>query len=101
MNYVTHQAPETLTIFLIGKVSYSDHLQFREISRACEGSSAPGVVFDMTEVDFIDSTGLGMLIVAGEEAKKQQKEFIIKNPNSQVKKLFYTTKTNQFFTIRP
>ena len=80
---------------------FSDHAVFRDIIGNFDLPPGESVVFDMGGLELIDSSGLGMLIIARDESKKRQLEFIIENPRTEVRRLMDMAKFNRFFTIRP
>lgn len=57
------------------------------------------VLIDCEELEFIDSTGLGVLISALKEARSIDKEIRIKNIKPNIKKLFFLTKLDEVFNI--
>jgi HptB-dependent secretion and biofilm anti anti-sigma factor len=50
-------------------------------------------------VQEVDSAGLGMLLLARDEAKKNNRELILKGPCGQVKRMFGVTKFDTLFSI--
>lgn len=69
MSIETTHSPDgkTLTICILGRLDYSTHGDFR---KAYEGSDGPNMacVVDLEQVDYVDSSGLGMLLVLKEFA---------------------------------
>ena len=53
----------------------------------------------MKDVSFIDSAALGMLLLAHDEAKNNNKSISISGVQGQVKKMFDITRMNTMFTI--
>ena len=99
MHYEILKAPKVTTIGLKGRMGFADHAVFRDVIRAFDLPPGESVVFDMGGLEFIDSSGLGMLIIARDEAKKRQLEFVIKDVRSDVKRLMDMAKFDRFFTI--
>lgn len=52
-----------------------------------------------SELQYIDSTGLGVLIGALKKLKKNDKNIIIANPRSNISKLLHITGLNKIFII--
>ena len=101
MNYEIRRAPDGVEIGIKGRMSFSDHAVFREVIAAFVGGPGARVTFDLKELEFIDSSGLGMLIIARDEAKKKQLTFTIDNARADVKRLMDMARFDRFFTIRP
>jgi ABC-type transporter Mla MlaB component len=49
--------------------------------------------------ELIDSAGLGMLLLARDEAKKDNRQLILKGPCGREKRMFGVTKFNTLFSI--
>ncbi len=101
MKYEIQKSPGVTKVVLAGRMRFSDHGMFRDIMKMLDLPAGDCVVFEMSGLDFIDSSGLGMLIVAREESMKRELEFVIENPRDGVMRLLDMTKTSHFFTIRP
>jgi anti-anti-sigma factor len=101
MKYEVHKSPGVTKIALEGRMCFSDHAVFRNIMGAFDLPPGDCVVFDMNGLELIDSSGLGMLIIARDESKKRQLEFVIENPRTEVRRLMDMAKFSRFFTIRP
>lgn len=61
-----------------------------ELERAL-GSGARTIVLDLQSLDFIDSTGLSVLVRAHQRAEDQGLEFGLINPGTQVERLLTLT----------
>jgi anti-sigma B factor antagonist len=80
-----------------GNMEVTEDLQERLYKLIDEG--AERVVLDLSELNFICSTGLGGLIAAQLHARKQESELCLVNPQKQIKELLKLTKLNNLFTI--
>jgi len=56
-------------------------------------------ILDLTEADYIDSTGLGTLVGIYRRAKEKEGKVYIICPNPQVKKVFVTTGLSTLFAF--
>lgn len=86
MDISTSLTAGTLNVMLSGRFSFSDHLAFRETIRQFAQKEVSEVVFDLTRVEYIDSSALGMLLLARDEASKHKKTITIHGAHGQVKK---------------
>ncbi|MEV6285374.1 STAS domain-containing protein [Kribbella sp. NPDC051770] len=57
------------------------------------------LVLDLTEVEFMDSSGLGVLIGAHQQAAVQGGALILANPHPRVAKVLRITKLHKVFTV--
>ena len=55
--------------------------------------------FDMSKVEYIDSSGVSVLIELRQKAEEQSKKFTIKSPSEQVSSVLKMAKLFDFFTI--
>jgi anti-anti-sigma factor len=85
---------------LSGKFTFFDHAAFREILDEIGNENAKQIVLDMASVTFIDSAGLGQLLLAHDAATKFKKPLIIKGANGQVKKMFDVAHFETMFTLQ-
>jgi len=75
------------TAFVIALDGDIDMARIPELHAAVEAygaSTAVDIVVDLTEVDFMDSTGLGTMTRLRSEAKARGGVITIRNPNPQV-----------------
>lgn len=82
-------------------MGFSDHQMFRDIMGIFNGPVGHRIVFNLAGLEFIDSSGLGMFVIARDEAKKKSLDFSIERVNPEVKKLMDVARFDRFFTIRP
>ncbi len=69
-----------------------------EINRSI-GEGADVILIDLEKVSFIDSSGLGALVVALKTARAAEKRLCLCSINEQVEMLFSLTQMNQVFEI--
>jgi anti-sigma B factor antagonist len=59
------QSDQTVTIALSGEVDYTTAQQFREaVCGVLTGGHVRGLIIDLARVSFLDSTGVGSIVVA-------------------------------------
>jgi len=86
-------------VSMSGEFTFTDHGQFKSmVTRLFETTGAP-VVIDLSKLEFIDSAGLGMLLLARDEAKKTNRALILRGPSGQVKRMFGVTKFDTLFDV--
>lgn len=57
------------------------------------------IVFDFSELKYIDSTGIGAIMTVYKSAKDKSKTLIINNANRNIYKLFKITKLTELFNM--
>lgn len=82
-----------------GEFTFADHGTFKQMMTALFHSESAPIVIDMSRLDFIDSAGLGMLLLVRDEANKAARQLILRGPRGQVKRMFDLTKFESLFAI--
>lgn len=99
MQYETDERPGVMEVKLQGRVTYADHPSFRSIMSRLNESAAQKLIFELNAVEFIDSAGLGMLLIVRDTADQKKTEVILRHPRGQVQKIFSSSKFETLFTI--
>lgn len=87
------------SVSISGEFTFTDHTAFKAIaSRLFERQGKP-IVIDLAKLEFIDSAGLGMLLIVREEAEKAHRSLVLRGPCGQVKRMFDVTKFDTLFTV--
>jgi HptB-dependent secretion and biofilm anti anti-sigma factor len=82
-----------------GNLTADDYLAFRDVADLLRSAPAQPIVIDLSRLAFIDSAGLGMLLMVRDEAAKANRKMVLRNPRGQVKRLFTANKFDSLFTI--
>lgn len=78
-----------LYIKLIGDLDeYSAHYSKGIIDRLLDENRTNCVIFDLAELDFMDSTGIGMFLGRYKKLKNKKIPVYISNPNNNIEKIF-------------
>ena len=86
-------------VSISGEFTFIDHTAFKAIAtRLLERQGRP-IVIDLTRLEFIDSAGLGMLLIVRDEADKAGRTLVLRGPCGQVKRMFDVTKFDTLFTV--
>ncbi len=72
---------------------------FKESLYGAIGERHQDVVLDCTDLTYIDSMGLGILVGALKRIKEHNHSIVVKNPKSTVRKLFKITGLDKVFII--
>jgi anti-anti-sigma factor len=99
MKYRLNAASNSFEAVLSEKITFSDLEGFREIIRKMQEASASENVMDLSGVEFIDSAGLGMLLLAKDEVGKFSSRLVLKQPQGQVKRMFDVAQFDKMFEI--
>jgi anti-sigma B factor antagonist len=86
-------------IYLQGKIDTANSKQIRQNIIDCIDSNTATLLFDLREVTFIDSSGLGSLVFLLKQMRARGGNVIIYRPNDQVKMLLDIANMTQLFPI--
>ncbi|MCI5675648.1 MAG: STAS domain-containing protein [Ezakiella sp.] len=87
-------------LYLKGEIDIFNSRETREEIMDFYFKRRDDIVLDFKDVDFIDSTGLGILIAVRKEAENDGNKVTIENVNSKIKKIFVITELDQVFEVK-
>jgi len=99
MEYSIKRNSSATEVLLTGRMTFADHEKFRDVIAAFDGPAGHQMVFDLSNLDFVDSSGLGMFIIARDTAQKKSLEFSIRGAKDDVKRVMQVAKFHKMFTI--
>lgn len=88
-----------LTARLSGRMTFADHGLFRGMLETIRTDGVKTCVFDLAGLDAIDSSGLGMLMLAIEDARKGGWELKVANAQGPVKQLLQLSRLDQLLKV--
>lgn len=100
MDFKIRPSDKETEIFLSGRMTFADHEKFRKVLEAFEGPSGHSMVFDLASLEFVDSSGLGMFIIARDTAQQRKLDFCLRGAKDDVKRLITVAKFHRMFTIK-
>ena len=90
-----------ITVFILGN-SVLGGAEAQAFSKAIDEELSAGVkklIIDISRVELINSSGLGMLVSAHTAAFKRDAKVVVAQPNAKVMNLLKVTHLNKVFTI--
>ena len=82
-----------------GRLTFNDFDRMRGMVGDVGRRSDSRVVFDLSTLDFIDSSGLGMLLIASEELGKKDKTLALRGARGQVQKVLAVAELGRVLEI--
>lgn len=82
-----------------GRLTYSDYSIFRQIADIIGEIPEQECIFNLAELEFIDSAGLGMLLLARDKIQDCKGNITLLNPKGQVKKMIDLGRFDALFKI--
>lgn len=99
MEFAVHDQPDRTEIRLSGRMTFADHEAFRDVIAAFDRPAGHRMIFDLSGLDFVDSSGLGMFIIARDTAQKRNQEFVMRGARAEVQRLITVAKFHTMFTF--
>ncbi len=98
---ITNQ-PNVVVFGISGRISQVDAVEqvILDLTKAIE-SNNNFIIFDVSNLEYINSSGLNFFIRALTRTRNAGKELILCGMNGVVEKLFLISKLNEIFTIYP
>jgi len=93
-------ADQQVLLRLSGRMYVEEAVQLRDSLSGYIEKGHRTFIIDLSDVDYIDSSGLGMLVAIHKKALQKGGSVIIKGINGLVKELFELTRLTQVFEIQ-
>lgn len=85
---------------IIGSFTFRDYDECAEnIINKIKSTSIKRFVIDMDKCDFIDSAGLGMLVIANDEMRAKDMKPVLKNVRGMVNDILYAARFDTLYKI--
>lgn len=90
----------TSTLKLSGSFIFQEHRNFTDSYKSLlEGSKINTIAVDLSEIDYLDSAALGMLLLLKETAAAKKVGVTLVRPTGNVKKIIEIANFNKLFQI--
>ena len=99
MNYTTQHQKDHVEVMMSGRFTFGDHTAFRKMIDEMRSFEADTHVLDLSDIEFIDSAGLGMLLLARDEGEKSQRTVVLRGAKGQVKRMLEVARFDTLFQL--
>lgn len=100
MEHKVHNTSTGQEIMLRGRFTFADHEGFRGVVHLMDEPGAKRIVFDLSGLEFVDSAGLGMFLIAREAAERKKLQLVLRGAQGQVKRMLDLGRFDALFTIQ-
>lgn len=87
MNIESTRDGEEIQFQLSDKMTFTDHQKFRDMLTEVSESRCTRCVIDLSRLDFIDSAGLGMLMIANDASERENWDLLVRHPRGVVRQV--------------
>jgi anti-sigma B factor antagonist len=84
LNILTSKTDETCVVRVAGEIDVSNKDELDAALKSVQASGANAVEVDLSEVSYIDSSGIGTLVAAAHRATDADTRFFVSNPQHNV-----------------
>jgi len=99
MDYKISNSGGNADVQLEGKFTFADNAKFRELLKALQNESLQSCGVDLSRLEFMDSAGLGMLILLKDTSVQSKFSLTLKKPQGQVEKILRISKFEEEIPI--
>lgn len=93
-----HMIDKQATLKLSGRFTYDEHEQFHAALESLDGKEMRNITIDLREVEFIDSAGLGMLLLLRDRMAATT-AISLNGAQEQVRKILQLTRLDTVFNL--
>ena len=99
MKYDIQKSDNKVTCTLSGELTFNDHELYRAMLDEALSGGAKTINLNLSKLEFIDSAGMGMLLVGQDRSTNEKWSFELVQPQGQVKKMLELAKLSQVIKI--
>jgi len=99
MDYAIDIKDQEAQVRMSGRLTFNDHAKLRALIKEMSQNGAKRQVLDLGSLEFVDSAGIGMLLIAREELSNLDKQFILRKAAGQVKRVLTVAQLGKLITI--
>lgn len=100
LDYTVEEYDRHRVVSLNGKLVLYNVEQFREEFLKLLEQDRKAVHFNLKDLAFIDSSGMGLLITLNRKMQAAEREIIIRNPQEAIRKIFQVSGLDKVFQIK-
>lgn len=99
MDYAIRETGADVEVQVKGRLTFSDHKTFRDIVKSLDSHRNKNWVIELSGLDFIDSAGLGMLLIVRDAAAAHSAKVVLRGAREQAKRLIQVARFDSLFTV--
>lgn len=99
MDYSITPSGDTRIAQIKGRLTFQEQRLFRTLIEDLFSAAATRYVIDLRQVDYIDSSGLGMLLIARKRAQQAKAVIALVNVPASARETFTTARFEDLFEI--
>ncbi len=101
MDYRITQGPGLTEAALSGRLTFNDYEKMRLLMRDLGAAPARHVTLRLDGLEFVDSSGIGMLLIVKEEVEQKDKTLDVRGATGQVLRVLTVADLGKVLDLRP
>lgn len=97
--FITREVGRAVTVAVAGELDLDSHGRLEEELRRVEELRPPVLVLDLRELEFMDSTGLRLVVGADSRAREEGRRFVVVRGGEAVSRVFRITRMDERFEM--
>lgn len=97
MEFTIVNHPDVLEIVMSGQFTFNHNQKFKQLLPLLDTLQVRAITINLRGVEFIDSSGLGMLLLLRDECVKRDLGITLQQAQGQVEKILTISKFDQIF----
>ncbi|CAN5346416.1 anti-sigma factor antagonist BldG [soil metagenome] len=97
MDFKVEGNNERLVVRVSGEVTAASSAELRQAVQELSARKPQAIVLDLTDMPFIDTSGLGVLVGLRSHLKRQGTALSVENPQARVLQVFRLTQLSRIF----
>lgn len=99
MDYGIDLHDQEAVVSMRGRLTFNDHAKLRALIREMLQNRAKKQTLDLSSLEFVDSAGIGMILIAREEMANAEKKLTLRKAQGQVKRVLTVAQIGKIVTI--
>jgi anti-sigma B factor antagonist len=101
VRFAPNAPPNTAFIELHGDINIAAEAQLNAVYTASEEHNSPLVVLDFSQVNYVNSTGIALIVGLLARARKAKRELAVSGLSDHYREIFTITRLSDFMKIYP
>lgn len=99
MEFQARTTSDAIEVLITGRLEFTDHDRLRELVDVLDQPGTRRFVLDLSGLQFIDSAGLGMLMILQDEAEQRNVRMVVRKPQGDVKNSIELARIGEIINI--
>ena len=99
MDFKTTNTGDATEVRMMGRLEFTDHDKLQDLVTLLGQTSRRRFAIDLSALEFVDSAGLGMLLILQEEAESRDVDLVVRGAAGVVRRSIELARLNEIITV--